>query len=116
MRERVHWIDIAKGLMILGMVLNHIPILCGSNGVVLSSFPWGMTLGNAYGVFTMQSFFVLSGYTSNFDQTPSVFFIKQIKGLILPYVTFTLVCYGFAHYAWGDSFWYDAFGEEFFLL
>ena len=53
-KDRIHWIDIAKGLMIIGMVLNHIPY-CNRLGVNISSFPWWLTFGNAYGGFTMQS-------------------------------------------------------------
>lgn len=115
-KERVHWIDIAKGVMIIGMVLNHIPNLSNRLGVDLSSFPWGLTLGSAYGVFTMQSFFILSGYTSNFDQSPSLFFLKQIRSLLLPYISFSLICSGVAYLLWDEPFYYQSFGERYFFL
>lgn len=115
MKERLHWVDIAKGLMILGMVLNHIPNICNSQGVDLSAFPW-IVFGGAYGVFTMQSFFILSGYTSNFTENPKSFLIKQTKGLLLPYFSFTLICSFFAYIVWGDPFFYESFGERCFVL
>ena len=101
--------------MIIGMVLNHIPY-CNRLGVNISSFPWWLTFGNAYGGFTMQSFFILSGYTTNFNQEFWSFYLKQIKGLLIPYVTFTLICSAIAHFAWGDSFYVNCFGERWFFL
>lgn len=115
MKERLHWVDIAKGLMIVGMVANHIPNICNGNSINLSSFPWWI-IGGAYGVFTMQSFFILSGYTSNFEQNTWTFLKKQVKGLLLPYLTFTIICTGFSYLKWGDAFIYTSFGEECFFL
>lgn len=85
--ERIHWVDIAKGLMIIGMVLNHIPGVCSNYGIDISSFKFG-PIGYVYGVFTMQTFFLLSGYTSNFDKGFGEFLKKQIKSLIIPYIFF----------------------------
>ena len=81
MKERVHWIDVAKGLMMIGMVLNHIINYSAKMGVDISSFPWG-EVGSVYGVFTMQSFFILSGYTTNFNHKFKTFMWKQVKGLL----------------------------------
>lgn len=114
--DRIHWIDVAKGLMIIGVVLNHIPNLCTRQGVNISSFPWWITFGSAYGVFTMQSFFILSGYTSHFDIGPLPFLWKQVKALLFPYVSFTLICFGFEHLYFNEPFYLDCFGEEYFFL
>lgn len=111
-KDRIHWIDIAKGLMIIGMVLNHIPNYCNRLEVDMSSFPWWLTFGNAYGVFTMQSFFILSGYTTNFNQDFKTFMLKQVKGLLIPYMTFTVFCSIIAYYAWSTPFFIDCYGER----
>ncbi len=116
MKERIHWIDVAKGLMIIGMVINHIPNYCNRLDVDISSFPWFLTFGNAYGVFTMQSFFILSGYTTNFNQEFKTFFLKQVKGLLIPYLAFTLICSTIAYFTWGESLFVDCFGERWSFL
>lgn len=115
MKGRVHWIDIARGLMIIGMVLNHIINYSAKNGVDISIFPWSH-IGCAYGVFTMQSFFILSGYTTNFNQTFKAFFWRQIKGLIIPYFTFSIICSIIAYFMWDTPFYIDCYGERWFFL
>lgn len=116
MKHRINWIDIAKGLLIIGMVLNHIPNMSSLQGLNLDSVPWWITFGSAYGVFSMQSFFILSGYTSSFEQKFLHFIKKQTKGLILPYISFTLLCSCFAYIVWNTPFFYDSFGEKCFFI
>ena len=118
MGKRVNWIDIAKGLMIIGMVLNHIPNYCNRLGVDISFFSgiWGLTFGHAYGVFTMQSFFILSGYTTNFDHGFLLFLKKQVKGLLIPYASVTLLFGLIGYLAWDEAFYIDVFGEKWNFL
>lgn len=115
MKERIHWIDVAKGLMIIGMVFNHIINYSTKMGVDISTFPW-YHVGGAYGVFTMQSFFILSGYTTNFNQNFKHFMWKQIKGLLIPYVSFMLICSLVAYFVWGVPFVQEMYGEKYFFL
>lgn len=115
MKERVHWIDIAKGLMIIGMVLNHIINYSAKMGVDISAFPWPH-IGSAYGVFTMQSFFILSGYTTNFNQDFKTFMWKQVKGLLIPYVSFMIIFSTIANFVWGEPFVEEMYGEKYFFL
>ena len=115
-KNRIHWIDVAKGLMIIGMVLNHIANYGHRMGVDLYTFPWNFTIGHAYGVFTMQSFFILSGYTLNCNQDVWTFLKKQIKSLLIPYFSFTIVFSLLALIAWGDSLIIDCYGERWSFL
>lgn len=115
MKERVHWIDIAKGAMIIGMVLNHINLFCSRAGVDMSAFPWNFMIGHAYGVFTMQSFFILSGYTSNFNDEPAVFLKKQVKSLLVPWLAFSLLR-AVGNLAMGESLIVEQFGENYLCL
>ena len=115
MKERVHWIDVAKGLMMIGMVLNHIINYSAKMGVDISSFPWG-EVGSVYGVFTMQSFFILSGNTTNFNHKFKTFMWKQVKGLLVPYVSFMLICSLIAYLVWGEPLVEEMYGENYFFL
>lgn len=114
--NRIHWIDIAKGLMIIGMVLNHITNICHRAGVDISAFPWNFTLGHAYGVFTMQSFFILSGYTTNYNKDFLSFLKKQVKGLLMPYLFFSIICALIAFGLWKKPFYIDCYGETWFFI
>ena len=116
MKQRQAWIDIAKGLMILGMVLNHITNYSLKMGIDISAFPWNFTVGHAYGVFTMQSFFILSGYTTNFEQGVGTFLKKQLKGLLLPYLSLMLVFQTISYLIWKEPFIMDMYGEKYFFL
>lgn len=90
-KERIHWIDIAKGLMIIGMILNHIPNYSLRGGGMILDFPWSI-LGAVYGRFTMQAFFILSGITMGLNNNFQTFIVKQIKSLLIPYMSFTIIC------------------------
>lgn len=114
-KVRIEWIDIAKGLMIIGMVLNHIPIFCRIVGVDLLGFQWSV-IGHTYGVFTMQAFFLLSGYTTNFDKSPRKFIWSQIKGLAIPYVFFCVCRLLIDYFLWDSSVYWNVKGESYFFL
>lgn len=78
MKNRIVWIDTAKGLLIILVVIGH----CHINSVidvVISSFH-------------MAGFFIISGFTFNaknhFFAKNGGFLIKKIKSIILPYFLF----------------------------
>lgn len=114
-KERLHWIDIAKGLMIIGMILNHIPNFTSKAGFEFNA-PWWL-IGHIYGVFTMQTFFLLSGYTSNFSIGFTPFFVKLCKGLLIPYFSFTILFKIIRMLFLGEGI-FEEIGDEsiFFLL
>ena len=114
-KERLHWIDIAKGLMIIGMILNHIPNFTSKAGFGFNA-PWWL-IGHFYGVFTMQTFFLLSGYTSNFNIGFKPFLVKLCKGLLIPYFSFTILFKFIGILFLGEGI-FEQIGDEnmFFLL
>lgn len=83
--RRLYYIDNAKGLLIICVVLGHIPYALRLLGKELPyvCFPLNETMFIYVGIY-MQAFFMLSGYTSNFDKPFLTFLIRNVKGIIVP--------------------------------
>lgn len=78
MSNRLNWLDIAKGIAILLMVLGH-----SSIPSVLSKFIWA---------FHMPLFFIASGWTTNWEKTDFIGFTKRkIRTLLVPFFVYSLV-------------------------
>lgn len=76
--SRLNWLDIAKGIAILLMVLGHTSIPS-----VLSNFIWA---------FHMPLFFIASGWTTNWQKTDFKDFTKRkIRTLLVPFLIYSLV-------------------------
>ena len=74
--ERVAWLDVAKGITILLMVLGH------------TSIP--MFLSNFIFAFHMPLFFIASGWTTKWEkQTIISFLIQKILKLGIPFVVYS---------------------------
>lgn len=84
-RERCHFIDVAKGILILLVVLHHQPMIDKENGIENTFL---LCLGNAssyYNAFFMPAFFVITGYCTNFySKSISHFFVHQVLSIMLP--------------------------------
>ncbi len=78
-RSRIGWIDIAKAIGILVVLINHAELQLGA----------ATYLG---GMFYMPIFFVLSGYTYKDNRQESVksFTISKAKRLLIPYMWFQI--------------------------
>jgi fucose 4-O-acetylase-like acetyltransferase len=76
--NRLQWLDTAKGITILLMVLGHTSIPS-----VLSNFIWA---------FHMPLFFIASGWTTNWEKTDFIGFTKsKIRTLLVPFLVYSLV-------------------------
>ena len=76
--NRLNWIDIAKGITILLMILGHTSIPS-----ILSNFIWA---------FHMPLFFIASGWTTNWQKADFITFTKRkLRTLLLPFVNYSLV-------------------------
>ena len=76
--NRLQWLDTAKGITILLMVLGHTSIPS-----VLSNFIWS---------FHMPLFFIASGWTTNWEKTDFIGFTKRkIRTLLVPFFVYSLV-------------------------
>ncbi len=86
MQQRVHWVDVVKGLLILIVVFHHIP----QNAIVMgyeNSF-W-INYDNMkifYCSWFMAAFFIVSGMCSNFNKPLKFFALTAFKTIILPAV------------------------------
>lgn len=76
-KERLAWLDIAKGILILLVILGH-------SG--LDTFP-KMVINS----FDMAAFFALSGYTLKCSLPMNLQTKKKAKGLLRPYLIFSLI-------------------------
>lgn len=95
-RQRIAWIDIAKGIAIILVVIGHcIPDATSSTGISVSAYRW---LHGVIYSFHMPLFFFLSGYMivcKNFvkaGKRPLDIIKSRWKRLMIPYV-FVGLCY-----------------------
>ena len=80
MAERIRWIDIARGIGILYVIINHTRL------IQIPFFSFGTS-------FDLPLFFILSGYCFDESKYKSVkdLFFKRCKSLIYPYLTLSVV-------------------------
>lgn len=82
LKERIHYIDVAKGIAIILVILGHM-----SSNIVPKNFIWWLY------TFHMPLFFMLSGIVLNLDKYKSFkeFLFAKIKTLIVPYFLLNLI-------------------------
>lgn len=81
--ERLHWLDIAKGLLIISVLLYHIPIFAKQNGI--DNFIWMFYARPWFKYYFMPAFFIITGFCSSFERKTLWKFVKKnFKLLILP--------------------------------
>lgn len=87
--KRIPCIDVAKGILILIMVIHHIPQRCPfTEGNVV--FEYLDFIKGIYGSFFMAAFFFITGYCSNFNKKYTNFFFQDFKSLLFPVILFRL--------------------------
>lgn len=77
-KERIRYLDIAKGISLLLVMVSH---SCG--------MPFGM--GKYFTAFYIQIFFILSGLTYKSGRTVGENIFKRFKGIIIPYFIYSLL-------------------------
>lgn len=92
-KQRLYYLDIAKGLLILLLLVSHFGIVVRESGTdVQESYFAGIYFFHPlFTTFFMQSFFLISGYCSNFSQDAKIFFHKQLKEIVIPYIFFSII-------------------------
>ena len=80
MKKRFYWVDIAKGIGIICVVLNHFDYS-------------SLYIQRIIAAFHMPLFFFLSGYVSKYNNEDTIcdFSKKKIQRLIIPYIAFYLL-------------------------
>lgn len=85
MKERIHYIDVAKGLLITLVILHHFPQLMEQYGVSNPFLQFLDSASDYYNAFFMPAFFIITGYCTNFRKLPfGEFFIRQVNTLMVP--------------------------------
>lgn len=78
MKTRIQWLDIAKGIAIILMVLGHTSI-----PKVLSNFIWA---------FHMPLFFIAAGYSTQWNKLSiREYVIKKTRTLIIPFIAYSII-------------------------
>lgn len=80
MRERIPYIDLAKGLLICGVVMLHTGGV-GIGQTILPSF---------FDLFMVPCFFMLSGYFCKNNVSVKELFVKKTNSLLIPYFIYIL--------------------------
>lgn len=87
---RLHWVDVAKGILIVLVALVHIvgraeelDISCAAIGVI------GI-IGGIF-CFRMPAFFILAGFWGKYDMSFKDFLLRNAKGLLLPLIIFSFL-------------------------
>ena len=119
MKERLEYIDISKGLLIICVVLGHVGSICREFGGIDNNYfnHSGWLLAMFYIPFYMQAFFFITGYTSNFNKPFGVFLKQNIQRILLPYVSFGVLYAAFNKLLFDKDFFFTTMdGEQLFFL
>lgn len=83
--NRLSYIDTAKAVLIICVVLGHIPYALKLKGwdYPYVCYPLNATMFLYAGIY-MQAFFLLSGYTSHFDKPFRLFLVRNVKVILVP--------------------------------
>lgn len=90
-KGRIQYFDLAKGLLILLLLVHHFGSATRNAGLENQYFGLVTSWQAVFTAFFMQCFFVVSGYCSGFDREPVVFLKKVLRQLIVPWIVFELL-------------------------
>lgn len=93
-KERLHYIDVAKGILILLVVYGHLDGVAVSLGYQNSAIEDVHRLVNSFVSFYMPCFFVITGYCSNFEKPFSSILVSSIKSILIPAFFFSFLFSG----------------------
>ena len=118
MKDRLNYIDIARGLLILSMLLFHLPYII-KRGVGYDS--WALLnisdLTYLYVPFFMPAFFYISGYVTNFQKNCFLFVKSKVFKTLIPATLLTmvshLIMFDFSIPFLKSHFWIYGAGEWF---
>ena len=87
-KERLHWVDSAKGILIVLVAMVHIT---GRGEELAISCPAIDAIDPIAGLlcFRMPAFFILAGFWGKYDMSFKDFLIRNAKGLLLPLLIFS---------------------------
>lgn len=92
-KERLHYIDVTKGVLIIFLCVFHLGVASRRAGIDVDTpymFFWDMPQV-FFICFYIQCFYIITGYCSNFESTPTSFLKKQAKQLLIPLLFFSFI-------------------------
>ena len=90
-KERLHWVDAAKGFLILFVVITHMEQRSWELGVSSPFVDCIRFVEPVWLVFLMGTFFIISGFWGNYDLPFKDFIVKNAKSLLLPLIVFSFI-------------------------
>lgn len=85
MKERLRYIDVAKGMLIILVIIRHLPQLSAEYGISNNLLVLLKKCSPCYLAFFMPAFFLVTGYCTDFHKsTLTQFFIRQFKSIMIP--------------------------------
>lgn len=97
-KERIHWIDVAKGLLIILVVYGHLDYF-SEYFAGTSAYNWKGATNFMFLPWYMPAFFIITGLCSNFETPVFAFVKKNFKSLMIPsFLIGSFICF------WLDSF------------
>ena len=114
--KRIEWIDVLKGILIILMIMGHVPNLARRMGYDDTNYHYFYLVLAVYGCFFMQTFFMLTGFTTNFKVPFKTFLIKQLKQIVLPYISFCIITKTIGVFLFDESLFSNIAGQSIFFL
>ena len=90
-KERLSYIDVAKGILISLVVVWHTTWLAETNGIDNIVFNFVEKIGFIYSPFFMAAFFFITGYCTNFEKKYSQFLLTDLRTLLWPSITLVFI-------------------------
>lgn len=117
-RPRLHWVDIAKCILIVMVVVHHLPYVAhdyvGTDKIdVLND------INCLFVSYFMAAFFIITGYCTNFERKFKDFLVRNLKTIVLPGALFTILLAWFFNLLARDftlSHWLDSEKLKYILL
>ena len=100
--NRINYLDIAKGLLILCLMLSHFGSAIRRLEVYNEWFNMIYSVTPLFTCFFMQCFFLISGYCSSFKGSLRTFCSKQFKQIIIPWFFFEVIGQLLTALFWGN--------------
>lgn len=105
MKQRIGYIDVAKGILIMCLLYGHSYIYGGFVGVDEEAMHLLGKTSKIYGCFFMQTFFFITGFCSSFNQVFWEYLWKCLKTILIPGMLLCFICGTLWRvYVWGNVY------------
>lgn len=89
-KERLRWVDVAKGILIVLVAMVHIVGKAEELGISFAAISVIDIIGGIF-CFRMPAFFILAGFWGKYDMSFKDFLLRNAKGLLLPLIIFSFL-------------------------